>query len=139
MNQLTVVQANLWRRPASARGVICESIESPHGDHVDRAAAARAIATANRMITFTSNELVCDCARGAVIAAIPASSPGARRTAPSRHSAPCSAAVAEASVERCVAEAEDAAVGGGEPVAVAGRGGGHADDGLVEVVAPVEP
>src|SRR5207244_4421098 len=35
-----------------------------------------------------------------------------------------------------VAEAEDPAVGGHEPVAVAGRGGGHADDGLVEVDAP---
>ena len=37
------------------------------------------------------------------------------------------------SVEVGVAEGEDAAVGGDEPVAVAGGCGGDADDGLVEV------
>src|SRR5436305_334934 len=35
--------------------------------------------------------------------------------------------------KRGVAEAEDAAVAGGEPVGVGGWGGGHGDDGLVEV------
>jgi hypothetical protein len=31
-------------------GVICDSIESPHGDHVERAAAAIAIRIPNPMI-----------------------------------------------------------------------------------------
>jgi hypothetical protein len=36
------VEANRWPRPDSASGVIDDSIDSPHGDQVERAAEATA-------------------------------------------------------------------------------------------------
>ena len=46
---------------------------------------------------------------------------------------------ARRAVERGVTEAEDPAVGRHQPVALAVWGGGHADDRLVERMAPIEP
>ena len=42
MTNQVAVRPNLWPRPASATGVICESIDCPQGDQVDRTAAANA-------------------------------------------------------------------------------------------------
>src|ERR1700730_3705409 len=47
---------NFRPRPASAIGVICDSIESPQGDHVERAAAASA-STTPIPLTITSSSL----------------------------------------------------------------------------------
>jgi hypothetical protein len=52
MNQ-PALRAKRFPRPASASGVSCESIDNPHGDHVDRAAAAHATTTASTMSIMT--------------------------------------------------------------------------------------
>src|SRR4051812_24970177 len=43
-----------WRRVRSASGVMVDSIDWPHGDHVERTAAATASATASTMRTSIS-------------------------------------------------------------------------------------
>ena len=44
-NQVAV-ERNRWPRPCSASGVMVDSIESPHGDQVERTAAATATTSA---------------------------------------------------------------------------------------------
>src|SRR5215203_4427667 len=52
-NQLAVT-AQRRPRPASASGVTVDSIESPHGDHVERTATAPAVTTASTTTIVTS-------------------------------------------------------------------------------------
>src|SRR5262249_42073499 len=47
------VRAKRWPRPASASGVSWESMDNPHGDQVDRAAAASATTTPSTMSVMT--------------------------------------------------------------------------------------
>ena len=54
MNQVAVVR-NRLPRPCSPSGVIVESIDCPHGDHVERIAAATATTPARTAISTSAD------------------------------------------------------------------------------------